>query len=152
MAKKGPGSRGGKGSRSHFYFKGFSDWTENMELVEKEFWNFLEDYMTKVILQGIVYAKKNSPVDTGELRDSWKLDKVYREGNEIVGVLRNTAEYALYVDQGHAPPYMSGLVNPGDPTWIEGLFFVRATEEQIYKYMPRLFKVEYKNLLRRLEA
>lgn len=42
-------------------------------------------------------VKKNTPVDTGRLRRSWKLEK--KDDNTII--VYNNTEYALHVEYGH---------------------------------------------------
>ena len=80
------------------------------------------------ILRG---TKQKTPVDTGQLRRSWQLEK----GNLYVKIYNNT-EYGIYVEYGHR--------TRGGKRYVEGVYMLKTTfEKQVKKFesdLEKLFK------------
>ena len=80
------------------------------------------------ILRG---TKQKTPVDSGQLRRSWQLEK----GNLYVKIYNNT-EYGIYVEYGHR--------TRGGKRYVEGVYMLKTTfEKQVKKFesdLEKLFK------------
>ena len=80
------------------------------------------------ILRG---TKQKTPVDSGQLRRSWQLEK----GNLYVKIYNNT-EYGIYVEYGHR--------TRGGKSYVEGVYMLKTTfEKQVKKFesdLEKLFK------------
>ena len=81
-----------------------------------------------LILRGV---KQKTPVDSGQLRRSWQLEK----GNLYVKIYNNT-EYGIYVEYGHR--------TRGGKRYVEGVYMLKTTfEKQVKKFesdLEKLFK------------
>ena len=57
--------------------------------------------MDEMKLRALARVKRETPVDTGELRRNWRTSSVRKRGNVIYFDLRNPTEYASYIEYGH---------------------------------------------------
>ena len=93
----------------------------------KDLQKLVEEYGGK-ILRG---TKQKTPVDSGQLRRSWQLEK----GNLYVKIYNNT-EYGIYVEYGHR--------TRGGKSYVEGVYMLKTTfEKQVKKFesdLEKLFK------------
>ena len=79
-----------------------------------------------LILRGV---KQKTPVDSGQLRRSWQLEK----GNLYVKIYNNT-EYGIYVEYGHR--------TRGGKSYVEGFYMLKTTfEKQVKKFESDLGKL-----------
>ena len=80
--------------------KDFVKYVENFKELEQEFDAFLKKWITK---QGgilIGKTKERTPVDTGNLRNSWSLGNYQRNGATAQIGINNSADYASHVEYG----------------------------------------------------
>lgn len=81
----------------------------------KEILNALQDNMYRALTEcGLVaegYAKLNTPVDTGALRNSIS-NKVVEEDGELVCYIGTNMEYAPYIEYGTGKYYTGGRKTP----------------------------------------
>lgn len=82
-----------------------------------------------------------TPVDSGRLQESWKLESIRWQGNALVAQFLNDANdgrasYASFVEYGHAKPYKSGLAEPGTSDWVMGAFMLTFTVQEMEKLIP----------------
>lgn len=78
----------------------FLKYSEDFQEMAQEFDKFLEKWMQK---QGgilIEKTKERTPVDTGNLRNSWSLGKYQRQGATAQIEVSNSADYASHVEYG----------------------------------------------------
>lgn len=90
--------------------KDFIEYTENFKELQQEFDNFLKNWVTKQGNILITKTKERTPVDTGNLRNSWDLGKYERQGATATIEVNNNAEYASFVEYG----------TPKRPNWKWG--------------------------------
>lgn len=109
------------------------------QLEPKNIEKALDKAMKKLAGETMAVAKKNTPVDTGDLRRGWHVEQA---DHEMVK-LQNNVEYAEYVEFGHrqnvgqyVPKIGKRLVNP----WVEGVFYALRSENQMRKRAPRILK------------
>lgn len=91
-------------------------------------------YLRKVI--------KNTPVDNGTLRRSWDVEvKEMSNGYEIT--VKNSAEYASYVEYGHRQTpgrYVPAIGKRLKKSWVDGAFFVNKSELEMEAQLPRIIE------------
>ena len=67
---------------------------------------------------------KNTPVDTGFLRESWNIDDIKKKGSVYEIEISNDVEYASYVEYGHR------IVRGGNTLgWKDGVFMLTISEK-----------------------
>ena len=122
--------------------------TDGMEKLLKQVKSFRDQYEPFVISfmnemgnRALAKMKKRSPVDTGTLRRSWEMTGAYREGDDIIVMLENKAEYAMYVEEGHR-------TRAGG--WWEGYHMARISIAEIEKEMPPRFERAMRRFLESL--
>ena len=91
---------------------------------------FIEKSLENVGEKALRQLKKNTPVDTGNLRRGW-----VSEGSSYVAgswqvKLANHVEYAYFVENGHR--------TKGGNGWVPGQFFMKSSTETIKRQLPEL--------------
>ena len=88
---------------------------------------------------------KNTPVDTGWLRESWNIDDVKKKGNVYEIEISNDVEYASYVEYGHR------IVRGGNTLgWKDGVFMLTISEKNLEKVMDRIFQRKFEKRFKEL--
>lgn len=76
-------------------------------------------------------TKKRTPVDTGQLRRSWELEK-----GDLYVKLMNRTEYAQFIEWGHR--------TRGGKSYVEGVYMLKTsfekTEKEFNRDLEKLFK------------
>lgn len=80
--------------------------------------------------QAIRTVKSNTPVDTGHLRRSWRVQDAGFTGGSWSIELTNGVEYASYVESGHR--------TRGGKNWVPGQFFMKNSLNAIKSQLPDL--------------
>lgn len=88
---------------------------------------------------------KNTPVDTGKLRDSWDADDIKKKGNVYEIEISNNLEYAPFVEYGHRI-----VINGNTLGWKDGVFMLTIAEKNLEKVMDRIFKRKFEKRFREL--
>ena len=113
----------------------FIKFRDKFERLSNEFENFLKQFLIKQALDVLAKTKRNSPVDTGLLRNSWTIGEVVRDGDTLKVTISNPVEYAKYVEYGH--------MDRGHKKWINGKFMCSLSIIEVKKKMPQRFKKEF---------
>ncbi|MDY3902448.1 HK97 gp10 family phage protein [Peptoniphilus sp.] len=88
---------------------------------------------------------KNTPVDTGFLRESWNIDDVKKKGSVYEIEISNDVEYASYVEYGHR------IVRGGNTLgWKDGVFMLTISEKYLEKVMDRIFQRKFEKRFKEL--
>ena len=98
----------------NFEIKGIDNFLKNIDNIQNNFHGDLQNLVEKhggILLRN---TKLKSPVDTGQLRRSWQLEK----GDLYVRVFSN-CEYNIYVEYGHR--------TRGGKSYIEGAYMLKKT-------------------------
>lgn len=123
-----------------FDYRQLEGFAENFEKISVGFTPFLNRFLTKVALDALARTKRRTPVgETGDLRRSWSLSDVKREGNNLVIYLINDMEYASYVENGH--------LTRNRENWVDGFFMATISIEDADRLMPSRFDREFKKYL-----
>jgi hypothetical protein len=70
--------------------------------------------------------KARTPVDTGRMRDSWKIGTVHVGSNGVIAELMNGADYSSFVEYGH---------KTRGGGWVPGKQIMTATAQEMSGYI-----------------
>ena len=99
--------------------------------------------LRKSVNKGLAYAKENTPVDTGFMKDSWYTLKAKRTSNGCEKPLNNSADYSMYVDVGHRVVTKSGET----VGFVKGKYITDRT----INVVQQSILAEYQKSIRRLQ-
>lgn len=146
----------------------FKDFVKNFKDFAKDYHSFLNDFLTEQGMECLANTKKNTPVDTGRLRNAWKLSGPFKKGDDRYVVIHNNVNYASFVEDGHKVTNKSGNIRVpvgrgknrrtatlklGDAAkgvkWVKGHHMARIalTKQQIK--MPGKFETEFRKFCKR---
>lgn len=130
-----------------------SKWIQGLEGIQQELHNWLFQYMYRKMNQFLERVKARTPVRTGLLVESWKIQRIEWEGATLSAYYINDAHdgwanYATFVEYGHAKPYKAGA-KPGSSDWVQGFFMLTFTEKEIEKEIPTELKTGLKHLFQK---
>ena len=153
-------------ARGGFDFGEFRKLAEGVKDLQKDNRKFIEDFLYQMALRALAETKKRTPVDTGDLRNSWYLSGIAWRGDTVMINLLNPKLYASFVEFGHAqrpgrfvpgsflggsfeyiPGYPFGMVL-SDP-WVEGKFMVTLSIQEIERQMPRRLEKAWSDYAKR---
>lgn len=134
-----------------FDYSEFENYRNKFARFTREFDIWLHKFLLKEGQRFIAEVKPRTPVDTGDLRNHWKLDGITREGNELRVWFVNPMYYATFVEYGHAKPYKAGA-QPGSADWVEGYFMMTVSLEIIQRNMPARFNQQFQIFIESLEV
>ena len=107
--------------------------------------NLAARLLRKVILR--------TPTDTGQLKNSWTVEKVIKEGTTYKVTIINSMNYAAYVEFGHrqevgryVPAIKKRLVKP----WVKGKFMLTISEHELEGQMENIIAKRIENWLKKL--
>lgn len=99
------------------------------------------DCAEKIALRLLRKVKLRTPVDSGRLRDSWRIEGAKKSGGEYVVEIINSLEYASYVENGHrqepgrfVPAIGKRLVK----SYVPGKYMLRISEQEVQKEADKL--------------
>lgn len=125
-----------------FDYSEFKTYRDNFAKFTREFDSWMHKFLLQEGMRFIAEVKPRTPVDTGDLRNHWRLDGITRDGDELRVWFVNSMEYASFVEYGHAKPYKSGA-SPGDADWVDGYFMMTVSLQVIQRQMPARFNAEF---------
>lgn len=129
----------------------FENYRNNFAKLTKEFDHWMHQFLLEEGQRFISEVKRRTPVDTGDLRNHWKLDGITRDGDTLRVWFVNTMHYATHVEYGHAKPYKAGAAE-GSADWVEGYFMMTVSLEIIQRNMPTRFNKQFEAFLASLEV
>ena len=104
--------------------------------------DFIAELAKDVAARYLRRVVKNTPVDQGNLRRSWDVEvKEMSNGYEIT--VKNSAEYASYVEYGHRQTpgrYVPAIGKRLKKSWVDGVFFVTKSELEMEAQLPRIIE------------
>ena len=98
-------------------------------------------------------AEANTPVKTGDLRRSWQLKGPLFSGTDISVELRNSKNYASFVENGHRQTpgrYVPAIGKKLKASWVPGQHFLQKATKQTSNQIPQLITPVMDDILRRL--
>ena len=124
----------------------FQQFRDNFAKLTREFDTWMHKFLLKEGQRFIAEVKPRTPVDTGDLRNHWKLDGITRSGDTLQVWFVNPMHYATHVEYGHAKPYKAGAPE-GSADWVEGYFMMTVSLEIIQRNMPNRFNQQFEAFL-----
>ena len=98
-------------------------------------------------------AESRTPVQSGELRRSWQLKGPFFAGSDITIELRNSKNYASFVENGHRQTpgrYVPAIGKKLKASWVPGQHFLQKATKQTSNQIPQLITPVMDDILRRL--
>ena len=128
-----------------FDFKELTFFTSELLNASEDFDKFMKDFLRDMASRFLAKVIKLTPVDTGNLRNSWVIGNPTGEGIEMSIKIMNAAEYADLVEFGHRGKYVPalGVTLFTDRFFTEGKFMMKLTAERIRWEMPKRLKKAY---------
>ena len=115
----------------NFEIKGIDNFLKNINNIQSNFHSDLQNLVEKhggILLRD---TKMKTPVDTGQLRRSWELEK-----GDLYVKLMNRTEYAQFIEWGHR--------TRGGKSYVEGVYMLKTsfekTEKDFTNDLEKLFK------------
>ena len=113
----------------HFNISGLEEFFSTIKDIDNNLHSALNNLIYKYGGKILRDATKNTPVDTGQLRSSWNLEK-----DDLYVRVYNNTEYGIYVEHGHR--------TRGNKSFVEGRYMLTiAWEKQIVKFEQDLKKL-----------
>ena len=98
-------------------------------------------------------AESRTPVQSGELRRSWQLKGPFFAGSDITIELRNSKNYASFVENGHRQTpgrYVPAIGKKLKASWVPGQHFLQKATNETKGQLPQLLTPAMDEILRRL--
>ncbi|MBH9985203.1 HK97-gp10 family putative phage morphogenesis protein [Lactobacillus sp. M0390] len=98
-------------------------------------------------------AESRTPVQSGELRRSWQLKGPFFSGTDISVELRNSKNYASFVENGHRQTpgrYVPAIGKKLKASWVPGQHFLQKATDETKGQVPQLLTPVMNDILRRL--
>lgn len=106
-------------ANDYFYFKNL-DIIGMLDDMESDFAKELQKLVKKCGGKLLRDTKMKTPVDTGQLRRSWELEK-----GDLYVKLMNRVEYGIFVEWGHR--------TRGGKSYVEGVYMLKTSFEKTKK-------------------
>lgn len=124
-------------ARGKFSYSQFKAMYKNMQTVQRDFDEFIHNFLLEEALIALRLVRPLTPVDTGNLRRNWSISNVERTGTSLVVYLVNPTEYGSFMEEG-----MTIHSQEGD-YWFEGFHMAELSLLQVRQKMPAKFSREF---------
>lgn len=127
----------------------------NFAKLSDSYEQWLQSFLLGEAARFMAYVKPLTPVDTGDLRNHWKIGKMFRRGDTLCVELINTMEYATYVEYGHSQTpgrYVPQIGKRLVKDWVEGSHMMQISLDRIYQEMPARFNSEFQKWVKGLRV
>ena len=115
----------------NFEINGLDNFMKNINNIQSNFHGDLQKLVEKHGGKLLRNTKMKTPVDTGQLRRSWELEK-----GDLYVKLMNRTEYAQFIEYGHR--------TRGGKSYVEGVYMLKTsfekTEKDFTNDLEKLFK------------
>ena len=115
----------------NFEINGIDNFLNNINNIQNNFYEDLENLIKKYGVYLFTNTKMKTPVDTGQLRRSWELEK-----GDLYVKLMNRTEYAQFIEYGHR--------TRGGKSYVEGVYMLKTsfekTKKDFNRDLDKLFK------------
>lgn len=149
---------------------------KNIQGASQKYDSFIRGFLLRMALKCLRRTKQLTPVDDGQLRNSWQISEVMREGEELYVIIHTVGcDYASFVEDGHwqrsrfLPIYYldngstKGRQMAADirakygadakgvklrDKWIPGYHMARISLNEIEDELPRQYQIELQRFLK----
>lgn len=118
---------------------------EQIQSLGKDMDWFFKRILTRLANQLGHNIVNNTPVDTGELRHSWFITDIVKNGDTYEVYIVNNKEYASYVEYGHRQEvgrYVPVLGKRLKKGWIKGQRFMTKSVEEFETIVDDIVREE----------
>lgn len=84
-----------------FDYRELKEFQKEIKALMEEGDKFLHQAITNIAQRAIARIKKRTPVDTGTLRNAWRISSIQKLADQYIAIIVNETEYAEYVEYGH---------------------------------------------------
>lgn len=102
----------------------------NLQGLQDQTDSIIIEALEEIVAREIRMVKKGTPVDTGTLRNAWRITDIRKAGNSFEVSVYNNMDYADYVEFGHR--------TRDHKNWVPGKFMLTVSERQIEKVMEEI--------------
>ena len=89
-------------SDTDYGFQGLEEWEKRLaRVIERQYPEEFQRMVIDVAVQLEGKVKEKTPVETGRLRNAWRVGEIRKRGNEYYIEVYNNVEYADPVEYGH---------------------------------------------------
>lgn len=102
--------------------------------------------LNRAVNEGVADVKRNTPVDTGYMRKSWRATPAMKsKTGGVIKIIVNNMHYASYVNYGHR------VVNRKGATvgFVKGHYMLEKAINKVEKALAREFKKEVERVNRK---
>lgn len=130
--------------------------------------SFLKQAITNIALRAIRKIKQRTPVDTGTLRNAWRIKEIKKIGGQYVAFIVNETVYAEFVEYGHRVGLNKGSIKKStkkvkkakvkakskvgkakvENGYVRGRFMMTISMWEIEKEMDRIIQREFEKWLK----
>ncbi len=121
-----------------FDFSQFETFVKTFEVLQKNFEQFLRQFLLEMANRVISKVKPKTPVDTGALKSEWQIGEVTISEDKLEVEIINGQEYASYIEYGHR------LTNG---KWQEGKFMLTISIDDVNQQIPLRFRKAWNQFL-----
>lgn len=115
-----------------------SEYQKRLLKASNQFIDFEKRFLQTLANMALEKVLPRTPVDTGNLRRSWKVSKVSQKGDTVEITLYNDARsdgmdesYASYIEYGH--------FTRNRTSWIEGRFMLTVSTDELVQEMTSVW-------------
>lgn len=138
-----------------FNYSQFRRLRNNFAKLSDSYEEWIQSFLFGEATRFMAIVKPLTPVDTGDLRNHWKIGRIFRQGDTLCVEIINPMDYATFVEYGHSqtpgryvPQIGKRLVND----WVEGAHMMQISMDRIYAEMPSRFNSEFQKWCKGLEV
>lgn len=102
----------------------------NLQGLQDQTDSIIIEALEEIVAREIRMVKKGTPVDTGTLRNAWRITDIRKAGNSFEVSVYNNMDYADYVEFGHR--------TREHKNWVPGKFMLTVSEREIEKVMEEI--------------
>lgn len=123
------------------YFQNFDNFMQKLKALDADCDKAARNVVNRMVNEGMDETTKETPVDTGYLRENWQSRPARKQGNGYSGSYSNNVFYGLYVNYGHR------LVRNGKTIgYVPGFFMLEAGQEHVSRNYQRWMDTEIKKI------
>lgn len=124
-------------------FSQFEKLIKDMKATEKDFNNFLHDFLLRMANEVLRETKPKTPVDTGALKNAWTLGSITGSGRDIAVEIINPMEYATDIEYGHRLVKGKGA-DKVEVGWFNGVFMLKTSIDNVISKMPAAYDIAFR--------
>lgn len=102
----------------------------NLQGLQDQTDDIIIEALEEIVAREMRIVKKDTPVDTGTLRNNWRITDIKKAGTSFEVSVYNNMDYADYVEFGHR--------TRNHKNWVPGKFMMTISEREVEKVMEEI--------------